>query len=168
MTKNGNVLTPLREAHSTYFTLAKEAAMVSIPKIIGVISLSVVLGLSLSNAAQATGSISHGPCVDRKGGLPILMECNKKMSQGIETGKSDMHSSAMQATEGIKHDPCVDRKGGLPNLVECNKKMPQGIETGKSDMHSSAMQATGGIRHDPCVDRKGGLPNLVECNEKMR
>jgi anti-sigma factor ChrR (cupin superfamily) len=97
--------------------------MAPIPKIIGVIACSFVLGLSVSSIMQATGNMGHAPCVDRKGGLPILMECNKNMPQGIETGKSEMHSSAMQATGGIRHDPCVDRKGGLPNLVECDEKM---------------------------------------------
>ena len=41
--------------------------MVSIPKIIGVISCSAVLCLSLSNATQA--GMKHDPCADRKGGL---------------------------------------------------------------------------------------------------
>ena len=36
--------------------------MVSIPKIIGVISCSVVLGLSLSNATQAAGTMTPDPC----------------------------------------------------------------------------------------------------------
>ena len=97
--------------------------MVSIPKIIGVIACSFVLGLSVSSTTQATGSMGHDPCVDRKGGLPNLVKCNENMPQGIETGKSEMHSSAMQATEGIRHNPCADRKGGLPNLVECNENM---------------------------------------------
>ena len=97
--------------------------MVSIPKIIGVIACSFVLGLSVSGTTQASGNMGHDPCADRKGGLPNLVQCDEKMRQGIETGKGEMHSSAMQATEGIRHDPCADRKGGLPNLVECNEKM---------------------------------------------
>ena len=53
--------------------------MVSIPKIIGVISFSVVLGLSVSNTTQATGTMGHNPCADRKGGLPNLVKCDEKM-----------------------------------------------------------------------------------------
>jgi anti-sigma factor ChrR (cupin superfamily) len=97
--------------------------MISIPKIIGVISCSAVLCLSLSSTTQATGSMRHDPCADRKGGLPNLLQCDEKMRQGIQTSKGEMHSSAMQATGSMRHDPCADRKGGLPNLVKCDEKM---------------------------------------------
>ena len=53
--------------------------MVSIPKIIGVIACSFVLGLSVSSTTQATGSMKHDPCANRKGGLPNLVQCNEKM-----------------------------------------------------------------------------------------
>jgi len=42
--------------------------MVSIPKIIGIISCSAVLCLSLSNATQAAESMKLDPCADRKTG----------------------------------------------------------------------------------------------------
>jgi len=97
--------------------------MISIPKIIGVISCSAVLCLSLSSTTQATERMGHDPCADRKGGLPNLVKCDEKMRQGLETSKGDMHSSASQATGSMRHDPCADRKGGLPNLVKCDEKI---------------------------------------------
>lgn len=88
MTKTENVLQPLGGAHSTQFPFAKEAAMVSIPKIIGVISLSVVLGLSLSNAAQAR--MSPGPCADTNRGQPNLLKCDEDTLQGIRTIRGEV------------------------------------------------------------------------------
>ena len=64
--------------------------MVSIPKIIGIISCGAVLCLSLSNAAQATERMGHNPCADRKGGLPNLVKCDEEMRQGIETVKGEV------------------------------------------------------------------------------
>lgn len=59
--------------------------MGSIPKIIGVMSCSVVLCLSLSDTTQATEKMKHDPCADRKGELPDLMKCEAETRQGIET-----------------------------------------------------------------------------------
>lgn len=64
--------------------------MVSIPKIIGVISCSAVLCLSLSNATQATERMGHDPCADRKGGLPNLLKCDEETRQGIATVKGEV------------------------------------------------------------------------------
>ena len=86
MTKNQNVLQPLGEA--PHFTLTKKVAMVSIPKIIGVISFSVVLGLSLSNAAQAR--MSPGPCAEVNRGQPNLLKCDEETLQGIRTIKGEV------------------------------------------------------------------------------
>ncbi|HKQ35064.1 MAG TPA: hypothetical protein VJT11_07145 [Nitrospiraceae bacterium] len=61
--------------------------MVSIPKIIGVIACSVVLGLSVSNATQA---ITGDPCAQRKGGQPNLLLCDQETRQGIETIKGEV------------------------------------------------------------------------------
>jgi len=62
--------------------------MVSIPKIIGVISCSVVLSLSLSNAAQAR--MSPGPCADMNRGQPTLLKCDEESLRGIETIKGEV------------------------------------------------------------------------------
>src|SRR5262249_54302765 len=126
--------------------------MVSFSKIIGIVACSVILGVGVFGATQATGSGVHDPCADRKGGLPNLVMC--------EPDKSGMHTSDTQAAASIRHDPCVDRKGGLPNLVMC--------EPDKSGMHTSDTQAAASIRHDPCADRKGGEPNLLACSEESR
>ena len=64
--------------------------MVSIPKIIGIVSCSAVLCLSLSIAAQASERMGHNPCADRKGGLPNLVKCDEEMRQGIETIKGEV------------------------------------------------------------------------------
>jgi len=62
--------------------------MVSIQKIISVISCGVVLSLSLANATQAR--MGPDPCADRKGGLPNLLKCDEEMRQGIETIKGEV------------------------------------------------------------------------------
>ena len=64
--------------------------MVSILKMIGIVSCSAVLCLSLSNATQATERMGHNPCADRKGGLPNLVKCDEEMRQGIETIKGEV------------------------------------------------------------------------------
>ena len=61
--------------------------MVSIPKIIGVISCGVVLSLSLANATQA---FQANPCATRKGGLPNLLLCSEEKQQGIRTIKGEV------------------------------------------------------------------------------
>jgi translation initiation factor IF-1 len=62
--------------------------MVSVPKIIGVISCGVVLSLSLANATQAR--IGPDPCANRKGGQPNLTMCDAETRQGIETVKGEV------------------------------------------------------------------------------
>ncbi len=59
--------------------------MVSIPKIIGVISCSVVLCFSLSNATPATEKMKSDPCAERNGGLSNLVKCDDETRQRIDT-----------------------------------------------------------------------------------
>jgi hypothetical protein len=59
--------------------------MGSIQKFIGVMSCSVVLCLSLSNATQATEKMKPDPCADRKGGLSNLVKCDDETRQSIDT-----------------------------------------------------------------------------------
>jgi translation initiation factor IF-1 len=61
--------------------------MVSPPKIMGVISCSVVLCLSLATITQAFGP---NPCATRKGGLPNLLLCSEEKQQGIRTIKGEV------------------------------------------------------------------------------
>ena len=61
--------------------------MVSIPKIIGVLSCGVVLCLSLADASQA---FRLDPCANRKGGLPNLLLCSEEAQQGIQTIKGEV------------------------------------------------------------------------------
>lgn len=62
--------------------------MVSIHKIIGVVSCSAVLCLSLSNAAQAR--MNPGPCADGISGQPNLLKCDEETLKGIETIKGEV------------------------------------------------------------------------------
>ena len=64
--------------------------MVSFSKIIIVVACSVVLGLSVFGATQATGSMGHDPCADRKGGEPNLVACSEELRKGIETIKGEV------------------------------------------------------------------------------
>jgi hypothetical protein len=59
--------------------------MGSIHKIIGVLSCSVVLCLSLFNVTQATEKMKPEPCPDRKGGSSDLVKCNDVTGQNIDT-----------------------------------------------------------------------------------
>ena len=61
--------------------------MVSLPKIIGVLSCGVVLCLSLADASQA---FRLDPCANRKGGLPNLLLCSEEAQQGIQTIKGEV------------------------------------------------------------------------------
>ena len=61
--------------------------MVSLPKIISVLSCGVVLCLSLADAAQA---FRVDPCANRKGGLPNLLLCSEEAQQGIQTIKGEV------------------------------------------------------------------------------
>ena len=61
--------------------------MVSPPKIIGVISYSVVPCLSLATITQAFGP---NPCATRKGGLPNLLLRSEEKRQGIQTFKEEV------------------------------------------------------------------------------
>jgi hypothetical protein len=61
--------------------------MVSLPKIIGVLSCGVVLCLSLADASQA---FRLDPCASRKGSLPNLVGCSKEAQQGIQTIKGEV------------------------------------------------------------------------------
>ena len=62
--------------------------MISIPKIIGVIACSAVLGLSLATAAQAR--MSTGPCPERISGQPSLLVCDQDKQRGIDTIKGEV------------------------------------------------------------------------------
>ena len=63
--------------------------MMSIPKIIGVMSCGVVLCLGLSSV-QAAEKMSPDPCANRKGGEPNLVKCDDETQQGIETIKGEV------------------------------------------------------------------------------
>jgi len=64
--------------------------MVSIPKIVGVMSCAFVLSLGLSNASQAAEKMSPDPCAERKGGQPNLTKCSEEAQMGIETIKGEL------------------------------------------------------------------------------
>ena len=64
--------------------------MGSIPKIIGVISCSFVLCLSLSNAAQAIERMKPDPCAERKGEVPDRVKCATETREGIDTVKGEV------------------------------------------------------------------------------
>jgi hypothetical protein len=68
---------------------AEEATMVAIPKIIGVMTCSLVLSLGLSDA-MATERVGPDPCAERKGGQPNLLQCDEETRQGIDTVKGEV------------------------------------------------------------------------------
>jgi hypothetical protein len=77
--------------------------MVSIPKVVGILSCSYLLCLGLSNAASAADEMNAGQ-TDRKG------------SQSTGKGEQDkMKADAMRAAEG-------DRKGGQAGMKGAEEK----------------------------------------------
>ncbi len=64
--------------------------MVSIPKIVGLMSCAFALFLGLSNASQAGEKMSPDPCAERKGGQPNLTKCSEEAQMGIETIKGEL------------------------------------------------------------------------------
>ena len=90
MTKNANCSQTLVERKVNILHLAEEVTMVSIPKIIGVVTCSAVLLLSLSNGAQAR--MSPGPCADRieMKGQANLLKCDEDTMHGIETIRGEV------------------------------------------------------------------------------
>ena len=88
--------------------------MVSIPKLVGVMSCGFVLCLSLSNATQAADRMTPDPCADRKGGQPGLVMCNEEILQGIDTIKGELlrvenESYFIKKTDGKEAVLHVDR-----------------------------------------------------------
>ena len=59
--------------------------MVSIQKIIGVVSCDLVLCMSLSIAAQADEYRKFDPCAEIPGRQPDLVKCGEKPQQGLHT-----------------------------------------------------------------------------------
>lgn len=70
--------------------------MVSIPKIVGVLSCGFVLGLGLSTHTQAAEKsptaekMTPNPSADRNGGLPDLVKPNEDTLQGVNTIKGEV------------------------------------------------------------------------------
>jgi hypothetical protein len=89
MTKNGSLLKGVI-VDSCLQRLTEEAAMVSNPKIFGVITCGFLLSLSLSNVALATERMKPDPCADRKTGMHEPLNCDKDAREGIETIKGEV------------------------------------------------------------------------------
>jgi len=100
--------------------------MLSIPKIIGIVSCSAVLCLSLSNAPQATGRMGHDPCADRKGGLPNLLKCDEELRQGIETVKGQV-----MRVEGGNY--VIERFDGKEMLLHVDQTTKMSGHIGRGD-----------------------------------
>ncbi len=64
--------------------------MVSIPKIIGVMSSGVVLCMSLSGTTQAAENINPSECSELKSGHRDLVKCKEDRRQGIDTVKGEV------------------------------------------------------------------------------
>jgi hypothetical protein len=62
--------------------------VISIPKIMGVVSCGAVLCLSLSTAAQAERM--KDPCTERKTGMHSILNCDKDAQKGIDTIKGEV------------------------------------------------------------------------------
>ena len=97
--------------------------MVSIPKIVGVVSSGgVVLCLSLFNPVLAAERIKSDPCGDRKGGESNLMKCDKETRQGIETIKGevlhfDRNNVLVQRLDGKEVRLYIDRDTQMTEFI---------------------------------------------------
>jgi hypothetical protein len=63
--------------------------MISLPKIIGMMSYSFVLVMSLS-ATQAAESVELSPCADSENAQPNQVKCEEETPQGIHTIKGEI------------------------------------------------------------------------------
>ena len=61
--------------------------MMSIPKIVGVMSCTFVLWLGLSTAPLAAVGQGVDPCADHRGGQSNPVKCEEETQQGIDTVK---------------------------------------------------------------------------------
>jgi hypothetical protein len=96
--------------------------MVSIPKIIGVLSCSFVLCLSLSNVTWAAERVGSDPDAERKVGQPNLLKCHEQIRQGIETMKGHV-----LRVEGDNY--VVKRSDGKAVRVPIDEKLPRCLDT---------------------------------------
>jgi len=64
--------------------------MISIPKILTVVSCGVVLCASVGGVGQAAERMKPDPCADRKGGQPDLVKCDEETLKGIDTIKGEL------------------------------------------------------------------------------
>jgi len=107
--------------------LTKEDAMVSIPKIIGVIACSVVLGLSVSNVAAAgdktmetgTNMKEGGPNLKMNHPVPQISSKQFPEYEGMETG-----------TNMKEGGPNLKMKHPVPQITSKQFPEHEGMETG--------------------------------------
>ena len=64
--------------------------MISIPKIVGVMSRGLMLCVSLSGTAQAAEKIHPHGCFEMKGGQRDLVQCEEDRRYGIDIVKGDV------------------------------------------------------------------------------
>ena len=96
--------------------------MVSIPKIIGVLSCSFVLCPGPSNVTRAAERVGSDPDAERKGGQPNLLKCHEQIRLGIETVKGHV-----LRVEGDNY--VVKRSDGKEVRVHIDEKLPGCLDT---------------------------------------
>jgi hypothetical protein len=112
--------------------------MESVQKIIGVLSCSVVLCLSLSNATQA--GVKHDPCTDRKGALPDVMKCEAETRQGIETVKGEVlriegDSFVVERFDGKKVSLHIDEATKMGGFIGRGDRIEANVRKVKDQPH---------------------------------
>src|SRR5688572_12267776 len=88
--------------------------MVSIPKVVGVLSCGVLLCLSLSNTTQAAQPAGEAPVADNM--------------------KSAQPANEAPVADNMKSDPCADRRTGQPELGGCDTNAEENIDTIKGEV----------------------------------
>ena len=123
--------------------------MVSIPKIVGVVSCGFVLCLSLSTATQAANSMTADPCAERKGGQPGLVKCSEETLQGIDTIKGELlrvenESYFIKKTDGKQVVLHVDRTSHMDGNIRQGDSIEAKITTNNVDdkKHTVSMRQT--------------------------
>jgi hypothetical protein len=124
--------------------LTEEATMVTIPKIIGVMTCNLVLSLGLSEA-MATERTAPDPCAERKGGQPDLVKCDEEARQGIVTVKGEVlrfegNNVLVQRFDGKEVTPHIDATTQMSGYLGRRERIEAKVSNMDDQKHAMAIR----------------------------
>ena len=115
--------------------------MIPISKLVGVISSSIVLCLSLSTATQAGDRMKPDPCADRKGGQPAdLTKCDADAREGIDTVKGEVlhvdgNSYLIQRSDGKEVRLLTDTNTQTSGMISQGDRIEAKVQEVENQKH---------------------------------